>query len=312
MNYTRLLVCILSTVFAFGQTRIASEELTLFNDSIQLPGTLSFDDRLVSQPLVVFIQGSGNPDRNGNQLDFGVKANYIKQLREALNENGVAFYSYDKRNVTKSNIPLFIDHFTFQMLVADAKIALDYLKSDKRFNDIILIGHSQGSLVAMLAIDKSVDKYISIAGPAEPIDETIVRQLNAQNPEFGKIAKQHFQELKETDSISEVNPFLVSIFSKVNQEFLVSYMKYNPSDEIRNVQIPTLIVNGDKDLQVGVTEAEKLHDNCSVSELMIIDNMNHVLKTVETESDNQASYYSEDFPLSEDLVSTLVNFIKNK
>jgi pimeloyl-ACP methyl ester carboxylesterase len=303
---------LLSTAFVFSQTNITSEDLLLYNENIQLPGTLSYDKDQTQQPLAIFVQGSGNPDRNGNQLGFGVKANYIKQLRDKLNANGIGFYSYDKRNVTKSNIPLFIDDFSFEMLVEDVQIALSHFKSDQRFDEIILIGHSQGSLVAMLAIDENVDQYISIAGPAEPIDQTIIRQLNAQNPEFGKIAEQHFQELKETDSIANVNPFLVSIFSRVNQGFLVSYIQYNPSDAIKQVRTPTLIINGDKDLQVGASEAEKLHQNCSVSELKIIKNMNHVLKTIESDTDNQASYYSEEYPLSEDLVTTLVNFIKSK
>lgn len=312
MKHPVLFIVLLLFNYCYGQSSIASEELILYNDSIQLPGTLTYNKDIDLQPLVVYIQGSGNPDRNGNQLAFGVKANYIKLLRDALNKNGIAFYSYDKRNVTKSNIPLFADHFMFNMLVEDAQVAIDHFKSDKRFGQLVLIGHSQGSLVGMLAINNSVDKYVSLAGIGEPVDKTIIRQLNAQNPEFGKIAEKHFQELKTTGSIAEVNPMLASIFAKANQEFLVSYMKHDPSEDIKSVTIPSLIVNGERDLQVGIADAEKLHKSNKTSELVLIKNMNHVLKTVESDTDNQASYYSEDFPLSEELVVVLTNFIKKK
>ena len=72
----------------------------------------------------------------------------------------------------------------------------------------------------MMAL-KNVDKYISIAGAGETIDKILIKQLNAQSPEFGKIAKAHFKELKETGNIKEVNPNLMAIFAKPNQEFLV-------------------------------------------------------------------------------------------
>ena len=45
------------------------------------------------------------------------------------------------------------------------------------------------------------------------------------------------------------------------------------------------------------------------SELIIIKNMNHVLKNIEKDEDNLASYYSADFPISKELIKTIVEFI---
>ena len=83
MKYLSFVIIHLVIYLAYGQKQIISEELVLYNDSIQLPGTLTYFSKKNKQPLVIFIQGSGNPDRNGNQLAQGVKANYRKQLRDS-------------------------------------------------------------------------------------------------------------------------------------------------------------------------------------------------------------------------------------
>jgi fermentation-respiration switch protein FrsA (DUF1100 family) len=302
---------LLISTFLFAQKdEIITEEYNLKNDSIELPGTLTLQKTDKAQPLIIFIQGSGNPDRDGNQKSLGVNANYIKSLRDSLNTRGIAFYSYDKRNVTPSNMPLILKSFVFQDLVEDAKTAIHEFKDDNRFSSISVIGHSQGSLVGMLAIDGEVDHFISLAGVSETIDKTIVRQVSNQNAQLGQIAESHFKELKETGEIKEPNPMLVSIFAKQNLEFIRSYMAYDPVEEIKKLDLPVLIINGTKDLQVLEKDAELLHAASPESELVIIEDMNHVLKHIEKEEDNYKSYTSSDFPLSQELVNVIKGFVK--
>ena len=129
---------------SYSQTNIISEEILLMNDSIKLPGTLSYNKDLKSQPLVIFIHGSGNVDRNGNQDGVNIKANYIKQLADSLNIRGIAFYRYDKRSASKENLKFMMDDLDFYRFV-DANLAVANFKNDNRFNSITLIGHSQGS-----------------------------------------------------------------------------------------------------------------------------------------------------------------------
>lgn len=295
-----------------AQSEIISEDMVLMNDSIKLPGTLTYTKSLHSQPLVIFIQGSGNPDRNGNQIALGVKANYIKMLRDSLNRNNIAFYSYDKRNVTASNIALMMKKkFVFEDLVTDAQKAISNFANDNRFSSITIIGHSQGSLVGMLSVNDHVDKYISLAGLGEPVDKAIVQQISNQSEELGATTKSHFKELKETGNVEEPNPMLLSIFAKQNLEFLKSYMNFNPENEIKKLDIPTLIINGTKDIQVSIDDAKRLHNANSNSQLELIDNMNHVLKIIEDDNDNLASYSDPKFRLSQNLVKTISDFIKN-
>lgn len=291
----------------FSQDSIQSEEILLKNGDIELPGTLSYTKS--SKNLVIWIHGSGDVDRNGNQASANVKANYIKQLRDSLNKENIAFFSYDKRTSNPKNKAL-LQGTLFDDLVADAKLVIAHFKDLKQFKDITLIGHSQGSLVAMLA-SEGTDKYISLAGPSDPINVTIVKQITAQSAELGKTAEAHFTELSETGDVQEVNPFLISIFAKPNLPFIRNWMQYDPVKEIGNIKIPALIINGTKDTQVKVEDANALKGGNADAKLMIIDGMNHVLKRIEKDADNMPSYFSPDYKLSEELIRTLTEFIKS-
>ncbi|MFT4575642.1 MAG: pimeloyl-ACP methyl ester carboxylesterase [Polaribacter sp.] len=292
--------------FTNAQNNIVSEEILITNDSIQLPGTLTYSND--KSPLIIWVHGSGNVDRNGNQAGANIKANYIKQFRDKINKENIAFFSFDKRTATKRNF-IFSKNIKLNAFVTDLNSVINHFKNDTRFTEIILAGHSQGSLIAMIA-SKNIDRYISIAGPATSIDKTIIQQITAQSPEFGKAAEAHFKEVFETGDIKEVHPLLASVFAKQNLPFLVSWAKYNPSKEIKKLTIPVLIINGTKDLQVKIEDANALHNANPSSELVIIENMNHVLKIIEKEGDNIKSYYSPDFAISKKLITTIVAFIK--
>ena len=291
----------------FSQDSIKSEEILLKNGDFELPGTLTYTES--SNDLVIWIHGSGDVDRNGNQASANVKANYIKQVRDSLNIENIAFFSYDKRTANPKNKAL-LKGILFDDLVADAKLVVTHFKDSKRFKNITLIGHSQGSLVAMLA-SEGADKYISLAGPSDRIDVTIVKQITAQSAELGKTAEMHFKELAETGDIKEVNPFLMSIFAKPNLPFIGSWIKYDPVKEIGNIKMPTLIINGAKDIQVKIADAKALKEGNPNAKMIIIDNMNHVLKHIEKDTDNMPSYFSPDYDLSKELIQTLTEFVKS-
>ena len=299
-----LILYLFATSVVFAQIR--SEEITLYNNKIELPGTLSYSKE--NTPLIIWVHGSGPVDRNGNQPAQNVKSNYIKQFRDAINTKDIAFFSFDKRTANKKNRP-FLKDTKVPDFALDAQAIINHFKNTKQFSEIILIGHSQGSLVAMLAA-KNIDKYISLAGAGETINKTMIRQISKNNPTLGEAAKQQFDTLRMKGKIEIINPFLISVFAKPMQSFWYSWMLLNPLEEIKKLTIPVLIINGDKDLQVQIKDAKALHAANSASELVIIKNMNHVLKDIQKEEDNLYSYYSSTFPISEKLIETIVSFIK--
>lgn len=300
-------VFLLFSMMTFAQIEVIKQDILIKNDSIELPGTLSYTEQ--SKQLIIWIHGSGNVDRNGNQAGANVNANYIQQFREEINKEDIAFFSFDKRTANPKNIP-YLKNIVFEDFISDVKEVTKFFKNKKQFDSITLVGHSQGSLIGMLSLE-GVDKYISLAGPAAAIDKTIIKQISANSPIFTEIAKAHFKELKETGEIKEVNPMLVSIFAKQNQNFITSWMKYDPTQEIGKIKIPVLIINGDADLQVKVDDAKTLHESNKESKLVIVPQMNHVLKIVDNLGDNQASYFSSKFPISKKLISTIVEFVKH-
>jgi pimeloyl-ACP methyl ester carboxylesterase len=160
----------------------------------------------------------------------------------------------------------------------------------------------------MMALE-NVDKYISIAGAGETIDKTLVKQVTKQSADFGKLTKEYLKELKETGEIKEVDPNLMSLFSIQNQPFLASWIELNPTKEIKKVKIPTLILNGDKDLQVQITDAEALKKAKPDAKLIIIKNMNHLLKEIQKDEDNLKSYQTADFLISAELIKVITEFI---
>ncbi len=310
MKYFKLLFFIIICNHIHAQV-ITEEEIQLYNDKVSLTGTLSYPEKDSILPLAIFINGSGNVDRNGNQAGLPLQSNYIKTLADSLNKNNIAFYRFDKRTANKANIPYINATITFEDLIEDAKICISHFTGDTRFSSITIIGHSQGSLTGMLAINDSVTKFVSLAGASKTFGETLVSQINKQNTVLGAAAKAHLEELQKTDTIQEVNFMLQQIFNPVNYNFLKSYNAYNPVVEIKKITIPTLIINGEADLQITPEDAQNLHDANPNSQLVIIPEMNHVLKTVKNLQENQLSYQSEAYPLSSELVSVLTKFIKN-
>lgn len=299
-----IFIAALVSHYIFGQ-KIIEKDLLIKNNEIELPGTLSYTES--SKKLVIWVHGSGNIDRNGNQAGTNIKANYIQQFRNEINKSNIAFFSYDKRTANPKNVA-YLTGVTLDDFVNDLKKVIEYLKKENKYEEIILIGHSQGSLIAMLA-SNNVNKYISLAGPGESIDVTITKQVTDQSTDLGKTTAQHFKELKETGDIKEVNPMLISIFAKQNLPFIRIWMSYNPVEEIAKIKIPILIINGTKDIQVKVSDAKILNSANKNSKLAIIENMNHVIKNIEKDEDNMKSYYSPDYAISSELIKTITNFV---
>lgn len=304
-----IITLILTTITFLINAQSFSEETVSIGE---LKGTLSIPDEN-SSTAIMMIAGSGPTDKNGNSA-MGLNNNSLKMVAEQLTENGYAVLRYDKRGVAGSQSavsdPLSVrfDHF-----VDDAKSWLKFL-SDRGYNRLIIIGHSQGSLVGMLAAqnNKNVVAFISLAGLAEDSGEAIVRQLKAQSPVLAEDARVNIDSMKAGHTVTQYNPYLISIFGPAIQPFLKSYIAYTPADEIKKLDIPVLIVNGTSDLQIDLPQANSLKEAYPDGELLIIEGMNHVLKDA-PENDmaaNAATYSNPELPLSDGLISGMLKFIE--
>ncbi len=301
-------LCFLTTSLVWSQKGLTTTELAIPSEKVTVNGTLLVSDKLIKPKLIIFIPGSGPTDRNGNQGQ--IQTNATKYLAEALSAYGIASYRYDKSAIALTKKKDFKEEdVTFNDFIDDAKAVVKYFKKDNRFSKIIVAGHSQGSLVAMLVANQT-DGFISLDGAGRSIDKVLLEQIANQAPFLEKDTKTVLDSLKQGKTVKNVPPMLLSVFRPSVQPFMISWMRYNPQTEIKKVTVPILLINGSKDIQVPVSDAELLHKANPKSTLKIIDKMNHIFKEINGDiTENRQSYTNPKLPVMSGLVKEMLDFI---
>lgn len=294
----------------FGQ----KEEIVKITSEIgTIEGTLLTPRSIGKLPIALIIAGSGPTDRNGNNPMM--TNNSLKMIANSLAENKIASLRYDKRGIGKSkNAGITEIDLRFENFTEDAENWIEFIKKDKRFDQIIIIGHSEGSLIGMIAAEHTnIDKYISIAGAGEPAGNIIKKQLVTQSSFIQEESNSIIGILEEGKTTKEVPVILNSLFRQSVQPYLISWFKYDPQKEIEKLKTTDiLIIQGTTDIQVTVEDAKKLHQANSNSTLEIIEGMNHILKEAPIDRElNIETYDNEDLPLKSELIDIIVSFIKS-
>lgn len=262
-------------------------------------------------PVLIIIPGSGPTDRNGNTL--AGDNNSLRFLAEKLAEHGIASIRYDKPGAGKNaNVTVPEEDMTFDQFVDNAVAWVEMVKNDNRFSDIGIIGHSQGSLEGILAAQQTdIDVFISLAGGGSSIDKILYGQLEEQLPEeLLKESKDIIHQLKKGNPVEQMSPALEELFRPSVQPFMMSWMEYTPAEEIKKLSMPILIVNGTRDLQTSENEGKLLHEANDMSEFLLIENMNHVLKeSPEDREGNLKTYANPELPLADGLMDGIAEFL---
>lgn len=314
-NLGRLSLCILAFSSFLSPLFAQESVVTLTTNLGELEGTLSVPS-VTPVPVVLIIAGSGPTDRNGNQP--GLESRAYKQLADSLCARGIATLRYDKRGVGKSDLGLDSPaEIKFGHFVDDAVAWTAYLAKDRRFSRIIVAGHSEGSLIGILAAQRSkqVSAFISIAGAGRPADEILKDQLSNVVEPTRSVIYDIIAKLKKGDTVSNVPPILGTLFRSDVQPFLISWFQYDPRLEIAKLRVPSLIVQGDNDVQVSIRDAGLLASSSSRCGLKVISGMNHVLKKCvvrEKKEQIKSCYDVPDEPLHPELVPALAEFIAKK
>lgn len=291
----------------------SESEIVLKTSSGDIYGTLTVSNITKPSPIVLIIAGSGPTDRDCNS-PMGIQTNAYKMLAVDLAKNGISSLRFDKRGIGKSKQAMTTEsELRFETYINDVVAWISLLKTDKQFSSIIILGHSEGSLIGMVAAEQTnVEGFISISGVGKSADKVLQEQLKTKLPpqlldESNKI----LDSLKIGKTVSNVNPNLVALYRPSVQPYLISWIKYDPAKEISKLKMPVLIIQGSTDLQVTIDDAKLLSASKPDSKLIIIDNMNHVLKESDTDVQrNMATYRNPDLPLKTGLTEDIVNFIK--
>jgi pimeloyl-ACP methyl ester carboxylesterase len=236
-------------------------KITLETKTGRLFGTLCTPKKFVSGPVALIIAGSGPTDRNGNS-SLGLSTDAYKILAHKLSDENIATVRFDKRGIGESGLDMKSESdITFDDFIDDAIAWCKMLKSDKRFTKVIIIGHSEGSLIGMVAAKNgNADKYISIAGAGESLDETLKRQLESLPNEEKESAYKIIDSLDAGKKVNHVDTGFYALFRPSVQPFLISLFKYDPKTEVTKLAIPVLIIQGTNDIQITVDDAKALHN----------------------------------------------------
>ena len=274
-------------------------------------------------PVVLIISGSGPTDRNGNSALLKGANNSLKLLAEGLAAHGVASVRYDKRGIgetgkamqlaaEKAKTILREEDLSFETYIDDAVAWGKKLGGDHRFSSLTVLGHSEGSLIGMVAAQRmGAHAYVSIAGAGRPLQQIILDQVKSRlPPDLLKPTEDILNQLVAGKRVESVPPALNVIFRQSAQPYLISWLRYNPLREIAKLHIPALIVQGTTDIQASLRDAKALAGADPAATLLLIDGMNHVLKTVPSEMDKQVSSYSDPtLAIAPRLISGISSFV---
>jgi pimeloyl-ACP methyl ester carboxylesterase len=257
------------------------------NDSIKIGGTLTWPEHQKAKQLVIMITGSGSLNRN-EEL-HGVSE--FEPIASYLTRHGIATYRYDDRGVGESTGNKH--KATLNLLVSDVKTIINHFSKnpDHHFSTIVLLGHSQGGIVAgkTAAEDSLVDKLILISSPSIKLIDVINYQIKGNLKPFGiekpeiqktvtaydkvlnaakngkeldKAKKQYHQQYEKMmktlpDSInSQGRKFIKMLGSGILRMSLSPMFKstnfYNPAKDLRKLNIPVLALFGGKDFKVQI------------------------------------------------------------
>lgn len=288
-----------------------------------LSGTLLLPDHpanVSNMKVVLIVAGSGAVDRDGNVAHL--KNNSLKYLAEGLAEKGIASLRYDKRGVADSAAVMMPEKdLRFANNVNDMLDWYDLLEKDGRFSGIILLGHSEGALVATLAAQKVQEQkktklqgIILLTAAGSPAAEILKAQLIAAELPHNMLQKALaiLQHLQRGEKTAIVPPELNALFRLSVQDYVISWFAIDPVKELARVTVPVMIVSGGQDIQVPTAEAKKLAA-VGANQWVHIEDMNHILKSTDGDRvQNLASYTDPNLKLVPELLPALSEFIQKQ
>lgn len=271
---------------------------------------------------VLIVAGSGPTDRNGNS-GAGLNTYSYKMLGETLAHSGYAVMRYDKRGIGGSPIPAEdIPSLVFENYIDDARACAKFLRAEG-FERVIVAGHSEGGLIALqLAAEEAccLDGVVLLCAPGYNMAEILNYQLSQQLvPAYmGLMVKSTaiINSLKAGRMVAQedIPAELMSLFHPTVQPFIISNMRYEPTELAAKCRVPMLIVSGGRDIQVSVSNGERLHGANPAAEHRMFENMTHVLKDADT-SDRMMQvmsiYTNANLAITEALAPAIVEFINN-
>lgn len=285
-------------------------EFDNFEAGIRLAGTLTIPAGDGPHPAVALLTGSGPQDRD--ETVFGHRPFLV--LADYLTRHGITVLRFDDRGIGASTGDFALA--TTPDFASDALAAVAFLKTRPEVDPekLGLVGHSEGAIVAPMAANRGSDIAFVVLLASTGVNgrELLVMQAKAMNraaglPETVIEQRAEVQESlldvvadAESDSVAAERARAILAEAGLTgdaaegqiRSLLSPWMKYfltyDPLPELRELSIPVLALNGEKDTQVPPTEnlvpvEEALREggNRDVT-AEVLPGLNHLFQTAET------------------------------
>lgn len=271
-----------------------------------IDGVLTMPQGVERPPVALLIAGSGSVDRDGNGPQL--KPATLKKLAEQLATRGIASLRYDKRGANGWK-PQFgkPEDFRFKDYVDDAATLVEFLRG--KFSRVVLVGHSEGGLVAILTARRvPVDRVVLLVTSARRQGDLLKAQLQKKLPpdRYDVVAKaiDSIMAGQTVDPPPEGLPIPPAM-----QPSIASVFTEDPIDTLKQLIMPILIVGGGRDRQLPRMDAIALESAAPASKTLWLPTMNHVLVDVSDDDDDQKSYNDAARPLDLDMIEGVSAFI---
>jgi len=294
----------------------ASIQVTAPGPQGPLAGTLLDAGR--GTPLVLIIPGSGPTDRDGNN-PLGVTAAPYRLLAEALATKGVSSVRIDKRGMFGSKAAVAdANKVTIADYAADTRNWMKAIRARTGVKCVWVLGHSEGALVALASAQQAdgMCGVILVSGAGRRMSDIIREQLRA-NPANATLLDPAMKALDPLErgahvDVTDMHPALQRLFAPQVQDFLIDMFRQDPAKLAASVKVPLMIVQGEHDVQVSAADAKALAAAQPKARLVLVPQMNHVLKDVASDDRvaNVATYSDSSLPVDGTAVDAIATFVK--
>lgn len=314
----------------------ASDSDTLYG-SFMTPAAFS---AATKHPAALIISGSGPTDRDGNSPGLPLETN--RNLAVTLADVGIPSLRYDKVGSGKTGLASHADGsgIDYQLFLQEVRDATAFLATQPGVDPhrIILVGHSEGTLFALVMAEEMVTAGTPPAALmlVSPLStrylDTIRAQLGVQtaaavaagtmtqatadatNSELDTVIDSLRTTGKLPGPIS--NPGLATIFTPANAPFLAQIDQVDPGDVASTLpqDLPVLVLLGEKDSQITPAEVQHLMQGFedagnTHATLVNLPNANHVLRIVEGTPNPSVDYRNPNLPFSPRAVTAIDDFL---
>jgi hypothetical protein len=306
MRPRKIIAALAMLCLAVMTVSVSAEESKIRVGAID--AVLTVPSEVERPPVALLIAGSGSTDHDGNGPQ--IKPATLKKLAEQLAARKIATLRYDKRGAGGWK-PEFgrPEDFRFKDYVDDAAALVNYLRSSGKFSKVILVGHSEGGLVAILTARRvPVDRLVLLVTAARRQGDLLKAQLEKTlAPDVYKPMADAIDAIMSGQIVDPL-PRGLSI-PPAMQPGIASAFTEDPVVPLKLIDQPTLIVGGGRDRQVARLDFLALSTASPAAKTLWLPDMNHVLVDVADEADDLAAYNQAERALDPAMIDAVAAFV---